>query len=130
MRFDFQDEATAPAAGQSLPIPKEQAPNSGLRLEFLMVLAAVVMICSAYLLVTNNRLATSEAAREYTVVAGDTLTKLAERFYGSNTEWGRIYNANRKTLKHPDRVDVGVKLTIPSGERTDESPAAGSGQSQ
>src|SRR5919106_193278 len=37
------------------------------------------------------------AAQEYTVKAGDTLSKLAERFYNSMSKWERIYQANRDT---------------------------------
>jgi NitT/TauT family transport system substrate-binding protein len=51
---------------------------------------------------------------EYTVTAGDTLSHLAEWFYGSAFKWRRIYEANRKAIKNPDYIYIGQKITIPS----------------
>src|SRR5215207_10448597 len=49
----------------------------------------------------------------YTVVAGDTLRKIAERFYGDENQWPRIFNANRDQITNPDQIQVGWVLTIP-----------------
>jgi NitT/TauT family transport system substrate-binding protein len=51
---------------------------------------------------------------EYTVKAGDTLSELADRFYGKAFKWTRIYEANREVIKNPDYIYVGQKITIPS----------------
>jgi nucleoid-associated protein YgaU len=56
---------------------------------------------------------------EHTIRAGDTLTKLAEQYYGSAGKWERIYEANRESIKNPNYVFIGQKITIP--------PAAGPG---
>jgi NitT/TauT family transport system substrate-binding protein len=56
-------------------------------------------------------------AQEYTVKAGDTLSKLAERFYNSMSKWERIYQANRDTVKNPHYIYVGQKLMIPSDDQ-------------
>ena len=44
----------------------------------------------------------SESTRTYTVVAGDSLSKIAKREYGDANEWKRIYEANRHIIKNPD----------------------------
>jgi NitT/TauT family transport system substrate-binding protein len=51
---------------------------------------------------------------DYTVKVGDTLTELADRFYGKAFKWTRIYEANREVIKNPDYIYVGQKITIPS----------------
>jgi nucleoid-associated protein YgaU len=50
----------------------------------------------------------------YTVVAGDSLSKIAKRAYGNANEWRRIYDANRQLIgDNPDFIKPGQKLTIP-----------------
>jgi nucleoid-associated protein YgaU len=49
----------------------------------------------------------------YTVVAGDTLRSIAQRFYGDANQWPRIFNANRDQIANPDVISVGWVLTIP-----------------
>jgi hypothetical protein len=52
-------------------------------------------------------------ARIYEVVSGDTLSKIAKRYYGDANQYMKIFEANRDQLKNPDRIDVGQKLKIP-----------------
>jgi ABC-type amino acid transport substrate-binding protein len=57
--------------------------------------------------------ATSEA---YVVQPGDTLSRIARRFYGDarGASWQRIYEANRDVIgDDPGRLRVGMKLQIP-----------------
>jgi nucleoid-associated protein YgaU len=49
----------------------------------------------------------------YTVVKGDTLSKIAKHFYGNGNEYMRIFEANRDQLKDPDKIQIGQKLRIP-----------------
>ena len=56
---------------------------------------------------------TPAAPRTYTVVAGDSLSKIAKKFYGDGTKWKRIFEANRETVKNPDLIHPGQVLTIP-----------------
>jgi nucleoid-associated protein YgaU len=56
---------------------------------------------------------TAERARTYTVVAGDTLSKIAKREYGSAEKWHAIYEANRDKIKNPDLIHPGQVLTLP-----------------
>jgi len=53
------------------------------------------------------------AARTYTVVAGDTLSAIAEREYGAANRWKAIFEANRDQLDDPDRIQPGQVLTLP-----------------
>jgi NitT/TauT family transport system substrate-binding protein len=54
------------------------------------------------------------ASQDYTVKAGDTLSRLAEQFYNSANKWGKIYEANKEVLKNPDYIYIGMKLVIPT----------------
>jgi len=53
------------------------------------------------------------STQQYTVKAGDTLSKIAEQVYGTNAKWEKIYEANRDSLKNPNYIYVGMKLVIP-----------------
>jgi LysM repeat protein len=50
----------------------------------------------------------------YTVKSGDTLSKISQQFYGSASEYMRIFYANRDKLSDPDKIQVGQQLIIPS----------------
>jgi nucleoid-associated protein YgaU len=49
----------------------------------------------------------------YTVVSGDSLSKIAKRYYGDANQWHRIHEANRDQIKNPDLIHPGQKLRIP-----------------
>jgi len=49
----------------------------------------------------------------YVVVAGDTLSKIAKKYYGDATKYMKIFEANKDQLKDPDKINVGQKLRIP-----------------
>ena len=65
----------------------------------------------------SRAMSSTEAARPtvetYTVVAGDSLSKIAKRFYGDAARWKEIWNANREQIDNPDLIQVGWKLRIP-----------------
>jgi len=52
--------------------------------------------------------------KTYTVVAGDTLGKIAKEFYGNPMKYKEIFEANTHILKNPDTISVGQVLNIPS----------------
>ena len=56
---------------------------------------------------------TAPAAQFYTVVKGDTLSKIAKEFYGNANEYMRIFEANKPMLTHPDKIYPGQNLRIP-----------------
>ncbi|GAA4382637.1 LysM peptidoglycan-binding domain-containing protein [Hymenobacter koreensis] len=50
----------------------------------------------------------------YTVVSGDSLSKIAKNHYGDAAKWHQIYDANKATIgNNPDHIEVGQKLTLP-----------------
>lgn len=54
-----------------------------------------------------------DLVRSHTVVKGDTLYKLARRFYSDQSQWKEIYDANRDLLADPHKLRVGQQLVIP-----------------
>ena len=55
-------------------------------------------------------------ARFYTVVCGDTLSKIAKAEYGDAMKYPRIFEANQPMLSNPDKIYPGQVLRIPPGE--------------
>ena len=58
--------------------------------------------------------AAAPASRTYTVVAGDSLSKIAQRELGDASRWRAIYDANRDTIKDPDLIHPGQVLKMPA----------------
>ena len=58
--------------------------------------------------------APSSTARTYTVVAGDSLSRIAKRELGDANKWTAIYEANRDSIKNPDLIHPGQVLHLPS----------------
>lgn len=56
---------------------------------------------------------TEPTSQMYTVVSGDTLSKIAKRFYGNAGMYPKIFEANRPMLQDPDRIYPGQVLRIP-----------------
>ena len=51
--------------------------------------------------------------RQHVVVEGDTLAKLARRYYGNTNRWNEILEANRDVIKNENVLPVGATLRIP-----------------
>jgi nucleoid-associated protein YgaU len=52
-------------------------------------------------------------SRYYTVAGGDTLARIARQHYRDAAAFGRIFEANRPMLRHPDQIYPGQLLRIP-----------------
>lgn len=52
-------------------------------------------------------------ARTYTVQSGDSLSKIAQQFYGKATEYNKIFEANRDKLSDANKIQPGQVLNIP-----------------
>jgi nucleoid-associated protein YgaU len=64
----------------------------------------------------NDELAVAtpeDEARYYTVVKGDTLSKIAKEHYGNANAYPKIFEANKPMLSHPDKIYPGQTLRIP-----------------
>lgn len=53
---------------------------------------------------------------EYVVQEGDTLYKIAVRFYGRSSAWKLIRNANKAVISTDGRVKTGMKIDLPDPE--------------
>jgi nucleoid-associated protein YgaU len=51
--------------------------------------------------------------RTYVVQSGDSLSKIAKKFYGDSNAWKRIFEANKDRIKNPDLIQPGWTLKIP-----------------
>jgi len=58
--------------------------------------------------------ADAPAAQTYTVVSGDSLSKIAKKYYGNANRWREIFEANRDQLDIPDLIKPGQVLKIPA----------------
>lgn len=63
----------------------------------------------------NQPAAAAAQGEQYTVVSGDSLSKIAKKHYGDAAKWHQIYDANKSTIgANPDHIEVGQVLTLPS----------------
>ncbi len=62
----------------------------------------------------------AEARRQHTVKEGETLSNLAERYYGDADKSREIFRVNRSVLKTPDQLAPGMVLTLPDLPRPAE----------
>jgi nucleoid-associated protein YgaU len=133
------DPAKAGAANQAAAdailayIRSMQLPTEGLGVSFDGASAAVtvsgtvadqqtkekILLCCgnvAGVAQVNDQLAVSAPVPEskfYTVVRGDTLSKIAKEFYGNANAYMQIFEANKPMLTHPDKIYPGQVLRIP-----------------
>lgn len=54
-----------------------------------------------------------DATQWHEVLPGDTLSKIAQKYYGDASLYPQIFEANKDILFDPDRIRVGQKLRIP-----------------
>jgi nucleoid-associated protein YgaU len=55
----------------------------------------------------------ADEAEYYTVVKGDTLSRIAKQHYGDANAYPKIFEANKPMLTHPDKIYPGQMLRIP-----------------
>jgi nucleoid-associated protein YgaU len=56
---------------------------------------------------------TEVKTRRYKVQSGDTLEKIAKKFYGKASKWPVIFEANKRLIKEPSRIYPGQEIVIP-----------------
>lgn len=49
----------------------------------------------------------------YTIVSGDSLSKIAKQYYGNAMDYPKIFEANREVIEDPDKIFPGQKIRIP-----------------
>lgn len=65
--------------------------------------------------VTDNLIVTNPEPEAvfYTVVSGDSLSKISKAQYGDPMKYNQIFEANKPMLSHPDKIYPGQVLRIP-----------------
>ena len=49
----------------------------------------------------------------YTIVSGDSLSKIAKKFYGNAMDYPKLFEANREVIKDADLIYPGQKIRVP-----------------
>jgi LysM repeat protein len=55
-----------------------------------------------------------QAARTYTVRTGDTLSGIAQQFYGHASDWQWLYHVNRDKISDPNLIYTGQVFSVPA----------------
>ena len=50
---------------------------------------------------------------QHTVVSGETLSAIAQHWYGAAAQWPRIFEANRDQILNPNLIFPGQVLRVP-----------------
>jgi LysM repeat protein len=66
------------------------------------------------------------ATRTYTVQPGDTLSTIAQRFYGNPADWAYLYKVNSAEISNPNDIYAGEVLKIPSDPPANASSSTSS----
>lgn len=65
-------------------------------------------------IVANIEIADTSVFANHTVASGETLGKIAKKYYGNAMKYTAIFEANTDILKNPDVIKVGQELVIPN----------------
>lgn len=57
---------------------------------------------------------TATSAQTYTVVKGDSLSKIAQKLTGSSSRWTELYNENKSSIKDPNLIYPGQVFKLPA----------------
>lgn len=68
---------------------------------------------SAEVVLWLSRLGPSPS-RFHVVKPGDTLSRIAEQYYGNSNRWQEVQAANRQRISDPNRLTVGTIVEVPS----------------
>jgi len=49
----------------------------------------------------------------YLIQKGDTLSHIAQRYYGKASRWRELFEANREVIQDPDKIFPGQKIRVP-----------------
>ena len=63
---------------------------------------------------TRPRPPSRQSARSYTVRTGDTLSGIAQQFYGHASDWQWLYHINRAKISDPNLIYTGQVFSVPA----------------
>ncbi len=89
-----------------------EAENQATREKVILVIGNTEGIASV-----DDRMTTAvqePEAQFHTVVSGDSLSKIAKKYYGNAMKYPVIFEANKPMLSHPDKIYPGQVLRIPA----------------
>jgi nucleoid-associated protein YgaU len=89
------------------------APNQAIKNEVWNQIKAVDPVHADIAADINIDASLPVPAKVHEVVSGDTLSKIAKKFYGDASKYMKIFDANKDQLSDPDKIKVGQKLKIP-----------------
>ena len=49
----------------------------------------------------------------YTIVSGDSLSKIAKKYYGNAMDYPKLFEANKEVIKDPNLIYPGQKIRVP-----------------
>ncbi|HEX4885459.1 MAG TPA: peptidoglycan-binding protein LysM [Casimicrobiaceae bacterium] len=87
------------------------APDQATREKIVLCCGNVAGVAQVKDMMTVDR--SEPEAQYYTVVSGDTLSKISKQHYGDANQYMKIFEANKPMLKDPDKIYPGQKLRIP-----------------
>jgi len=104
--------------GTPPPLPPEATPEPEVRRALPATAALPVAVPTAPAqsvppAATPTPTAAPAAPQSHTVVSGDTLSKIARKYYGNSGDWQKIAEANKAILPDPTKLKVGMVLAIP-----------------
>lgn len=67
----------------------------------------------AYAAPAGGEMLSASFGRTHLVAKGDTLIKLSRYYYGNDSGWKGIWEANRNRVPNPNQLAVGTNLIIP-----------------
>ena len=76
-------------------------------------LKALIAKNTADIAALKRRRPAPAGGRTHTVKSGDTLSSIAQTYYGDASRWREIHGANSGIITNPDVIRVGQVLTIP-----------------
>lgn len=62
----------------------------------------------------SSSTADAKAGRTHTVAKGESLSRIAKRYYGDAKQWRKIFDANKDKIENPDLIFPGQVLKIPN----------------
>jgi nucleoid-associated protein YgaU len=57
--------------------------------------------------------ADAKQGRTHTVAKGESLSRIAKKYYGDAKQWPKIFEANKDTIKNPDLIFPGQVIKVP-----------------
>ena len=87
------------------------APDQATREKIVLCCGNVAGVAAVKDMMTVDK--SEPEAQYYTVVSGDTLSKISKQYYGDANQYMKIFEANKPMLTHPDKIYPGQKLRIP-----------------